>query len=253
MNHVFDMDGVLLASNRIKSAAFYAAGALYGDGAGEWFRDFHQRAGSISRRARVERFLEWVSTSRGAELLVEPDAEEVERVLAAIAGHIGDGYLTCAEVPGVSAYLARLPDSAIVVSGVEQADLGAILAARGLVSQFDGIYGGDKHEILQRLVSEGSIPLPAVYYGDTLDDYEAATASGMDFVLVTCDAEWDWRPWVVRHSNVRVIEDFRELLSAVPANPATVRVGRDGYALVDGERLFFGRMLAGATVTVAAR
>jgi phosphoglycolate phosphatase-like HAD superfamily hydrolase len=244
-SHVFDMDGVLLASNGIKSEAFRKAAQRYGDEAAEAMVALHQSAGSISRRERVERFF--------AEVLdASLTADEVEQFMAAVSDALRDGYREAEPVPGAADYVASVSGRAVVVTGAEQPEARAILGARGLMPS-EHVYGGPpaKTDRLAELIADGTIEMPAVYYGDTLDDYEAARANDMDFVLVTGDAEWDWERWSHRRHKglVSIVEDFRLLLPEEPQRPTKVRIGRDGYAEVDGERRYFGRSLAGAEVT----
>lgn len=248
--HVFDMDGTLLVSNGLKSQAFREAAMPYGEEAAEAMVALHQSAGSISRRERVERFF--------AEVLGLPEVaeQEIEAFLARVEAELLAGYESAAYVPGAEVYLASLAARGArisVVTGVEEIEARGILAGRDIARHLGCIHGAppNKGEALQECVAEGCIELPAVYYGDTAADYEAAREAGLDFVLITCDAEWDWRPWAARRRNVRVVEDFRELLSAEAApEKFRVRVGSDGTAMVLGERRYFGRTLAGALVTV---
>lgn len=208
---VFDMDGVLLRSNGLKSEAFRAATLEYGADAAEAMVRLHQRAGSISRRARVQRFF--------SEVLGLPEVAEaeVERVLLSIGNALSSGYQTCPVVPGVEDYIDRLLAARIkrvVVTGVEQGEARGILEHRGMRSRL-AVYGAppEKRERIEQLIRGEVIAFPAVYFGDTLDDYRCAHANGLDFVLVTCDAEWDWEPWARSGPDglAGVIEHFAQL------------------------------------------
>lgn len=241
-DHIFDMDGVLLDSNGIKSRAFYNAALPYGEYAADWMVEYHRNAGSISRRARVEAFFE--------QLDIHED--DVEGMLANIAGELVTGYQSARLVPGVETYLRALDEPKYVVSGVATEELTEILQAHGLARYFAGIYGGVKTDTLKALLDDGTLHKPATYYGDTQQDYEAAKGNGLDFVFVSAFSEFsEWRPYFAR-KKVRVVRDFTEIapfVERVPL-PSKVRVGGDGYALVGGERRFYGRNLAGAVVNV---
>ena len=208
---VFDMDGVLLRSNGLKSEAFRAATLEYGADAADAMVRLHQRAGSISRRDRVRRFF--------GEVLGLPEAaeSEIERVLLSVGNALSRGYQSAPVVQGVGAYIDRLLGARIgrvVVTGVEQAEARGILEHRGMRSRM-AVYGGppEKRERIEQLVRSEVITRPAVYFGDTLDDYRCAHANGLDFVLVTCDAEWDWEPWARSGPDrlTGVIEHFGQL------------------------------------------
>jgi phosphoglycolate phosphatase-like HAD superfamily hydrolase len=55
---VFDCDGVILDSNRIKSAAFRTVTAPFGAEASARFLDYHHRHGGISRNEKFAHFLD---------------------------------------------------------------------------------------------------------------------------------------------------------------------------------------------------
>ena len=235
--HVFDCDGVLLDSNRAKSEAFYRAALPYGDDAARQLVAFHRTAGSISRRERIEHFFTDI-------LKREPDEGEVDAVVEAVDAGVREGVFNAPKMPGVEQYLETVKGRKVVVSGVHKRELVSILEAQGLSEYFADVWGGPrrKSENLKRAINAGVIELPAVYYGDTEDDCRAAGAAGLEFVYVFGGAETDG--WA--DPSVRAVRDFTDLLPT----PSKVRVGRDGYADINGDRIYIGRRLAGAVVKV---
>lgn len=204
----YDMDGVILRTNGLKSAAFYHAALPFGVHAAEAMVALHQSAGSISRRERVERFYLGV-------LGKEPTQPEADAMLTAIGTILADGYEAAPYIEGVLEHIEhQVSDGmrAVVVTGVEQPEARRILEGRSIRRLFNGVYGGPpvKSVRLAELIHGGEIELPAVYYGDTLDDYQSARVNGLDFVLVTTDAEWDWRAFLNTSPEgvVGAIEDF---------------------------------------------
>lgn len=245
--HVFDFDGVVLDSNRAKSAAFRMAAMPYGDEAADAMVAFHQSAGSLSRRGRWEHFFRHI-------LQRAPEEGELERVIDDCSAHVLMGSRNAEKIAGVESFLASLEGRAVLVSGVETTELRGLVEGHGLTRYFAGIYGGPqrKSAVIKRLVRQGVITLPAVYYGDTEDDYEAATSAGLDFVFVSGATEFaGWREFVAE-KGVRAIQDFTVLLRELPPAPKgekeRVRVDRDGFAVVRGERVYLGRSLAGIEV-----
>lgn len=212
--YVFDCDGVLLDSNRIKSDAFYWVAKPYGLLAAMQLMAFHATAGSITRRARIEHLF--------AGILKRPPADgEVDRLLEQCDRYVRQHILHCETLPGVAEYLRRIEGRKIVASGVEAGELRDVLAAHGLLDCFDAVWGGPvpKDKLLCGLVESGGIELPAVYFGDTQHDYEAATAAGLDFVMVYAATEWrGWRVWLRKQGKppVRLVYDFTELTSCAP-------------------------------------
>ena len=54
---IFDCDGVVLNSNKIKTQAFYNVAKVYGHDAAQSLKDYHIQNGGISRYAKFEYFL----------------------------------------------------------------------------------------------------------------------------------------------------------------------------------------------------
>jgi HAD superfamily hydrolase (TIGR01549 family) len=242
--HVFDLDGTLLDSNGIKSKAFYRAALPYGEEAADELVSYHQKAGSISRLERFEYFFREIVKR-------EPAEGELERVMAECANNLAEGMAHAEKVRGAEQYLRSLAGShVIVVTGVLTGEAATLLDEHGLMPLVDEVFGGPRYkaDILKELVNAGTIALPAVYYGDTRDDYEAARAAGLHFVFVYGVSEWaDGRRFFSSHLlPVQSIEDFMELLSG----SIKVRLDRDGFADVGGKRLYINRSLAGAEVTI---
>ena len=236
LTHVFDCDGVIIASNGVKADAFYRAALPYGEGPASQLREYHRMAGNASRRERLEHFFARI-------LSREPDEGELDALYERVSEEVVAGVLAAPLVPGIEAFLERLNGQAVCVSGVVTEELRHILKERGLLQHFAHVYGGPrrKAEILRLAIGRERIVLPAVYYGDTADDHAAAEAAGLDFVFVTGNA--DSTSWAPR--------EMRRIVDFTPAAPTRVAlVDRHGYVDVDGERRYVSRNLAGARVQV---
>lgn len=202
---VFDMDGVLFDSAHAKTEAFRRAALPYGAEAAEAMAALHRTAGSSGRRVRVERFF--------AEVLCLPEVapSEVTGMMERIGEALHSAYAAAEMLPGAMAFLeATGRDRLLLVSGVAEDELRSIVERRRVAHHFRGIYGGDKHAILPRLVTEGAIVPPAVYLGDTPDDEDAARAAGMDFVFVARCSEFTLGDF---SGPTAIIRDFTEVLA----------------------------------------
>ena len=60
-NLIFDCDGVILNSNKIKTNAFFAVALPYGQTAAQALVDYHLQNGGISRYRKFEYFLHLIS------------------------------------------------------------------------------------------------------------------------------------------------------------------------------------------------
>ncbi len=182
---VFDCDGVILNSNRVKTEAFYGAAEPYGDNAASALVSYHVQHGGVSRYAKFEHFLRHIVGR------AEVEAKELEKLLTAYAQRVQQGLLECDIASGLSELRSKTEGSRwLVVSGGDQLELRKVFQDRELSSLFDGgIFGSpdDKDRILARELHSGLIERPSVFVGDSQYDYEAATRAGLDFVYLS-----DW-------------------------------------------------------------
>jgi HAD superfamily hydrolase (TIGR01549 family) len=194
---VFDCDGVLLDSNRIKTDAFYQSTRSFGDTAARAMVDYHVVNGGVSRYAKFKYFLKHIVP------VAAPHREHkgIEQLLAQYAAAVKQGLLECAIADSLSELREQTKGARwMIVSGGDQAELREVFVTRGIADWFDGgIFGSPdaKPEILDREIANGNIQLPAVFLGDSQYDYQCAKAAGLDFVFIHGWTEvTDWQRFV---------------------------------------------------------
>ncbi|AYF89605.1 MULTISPECIES: HAD family hydrolase [unclassified Pseudomonas] len=205
---VFDCDGVILDSNRIKTDAFYRAALDYGKDPATKLVEFHVANGGISRYKKFEHFFRDILNRTSWD-------SELEVVLENYANFVRDGLLTCAIAPGLEKLREITADSRwLIVSGGDQAELGDVFMARGLTEYFDGgIFGSPtpKDVILEREIERQNIQKPALFIGDSRFDHQCAAAAGLDFVFLSAWSEF--KEWSAYFSDKKiVIQDSIESL-----------------------------------------
>jgi phosphoglycolate phosphatase-like HAD superfamily hydrolase len=182
---VFDCDGVILDSNKVKTQAFYNAALPYGEPAAQALVDYHVANGGISRYRKFEYFLETLVTSHAAGI----SGPDLQSLLNAYATSVRHGLLTCAVAAGLAELRAATRDVRwLIVSGGDQAELREVFEERGLAQMFDGgIFGSpdSKDEILSKQLANGNIRPKALFIGDSRYDHIASTAAGLDFLFVS--------------------------------------------------------------------
>ena len=190
---VFDCDGVVLNSNKVKTDAFYKTALPYGEQAAEAMVRYHLSNGGVSRYKKLAYFLE-VIVGKYSEL-------ELQQSLDNYASHVRSGLLSCEVVEG----LEELRDNTsgipwLIVSGGDQTELREIFQQLGIKYLFDGgIFGSpdDKETILARELASGKIKQPAIFLGDSKYDYKAALSSSLEFLFLTGWTEVaEWQKWV---------------------------------------------------------
>lgn len=203
---VFDCDGVVLNSNKVKTDAFYKAALPYGELAAQQLVDYHIARGGISRYKKFEWFLTEAVMGRsgpGMEMLLESYAAEVRKRLS-----------SCEIAEGLFELRSKTEHTNwLIVSGGDQQELREIFAERGLAVLFDGgIFGSpeSKDVILNREKAKGNIKEPALFLGDSRYDHLAASAANLDFIFLV---KWsEFRLWP-EYCHTHRIETFESLAS----------------------------------------
>lgn len=207
---VFDCDGVILDSNRIKTEAFREVALPYGEEVAEALVRYHVANGGVSRFRKFQYFLE--------NLLAEEATSERVSTLAAQYGEcVYQGLLACPVTPGLDALRqATAGIGWMIVSGGVEEELRRVFAARGLAPLFDkGIFGSPatKDEILAGLLASGGLRLPALFVGDSRYDHEASSRAGLDFVFASAWSEFSgWSAYCEAH-RIRAVSAAVDLLS----------------------------------------
>jgi HAD superfamily hydrolase (TIGR01549 family) len=181
---VFDCDGVVLNSNKIKTQAFYDVASIYGHVIAKELKDYHLKNGGISRYAKFEYLISDI-------LNVKLERQVLQSLLDAYACKVKHALITCEVAKG----LERLRQTTkqanwLIVSGGDQSELREVFTERRLDKYFDGgIFGSPdtKNLILERELNNTNITKPALFIGDSKYDYQAAQLAGLDFIFLT-----DW-------------------------------------------------------------
>ena len=205
---VFDCDGVVLDSNRIKTEAFRTAALPFGPESADRLRAYHLENGGVSRYLKFRHFLESIVEG-------EAPAGSYERLWDRYAAEVGRELSTASVAPG----LQRIRDETrsatwILASGGDQTELRGVFEERGLSRFFDGgIYGSPtpKDEILASCRDRGLLDRPALFLGDSRYDFEVASDFGLDFLFVEAWSEfqeWQDHQRVHGYRSVRTLSDL---------------------------------------------
>ena len=193
---VFDCDGVILNSNKIKTEAFYQSALAYGESAAQALVEYHVANGGVSRYKKFAYFLDEIVPTFATNI----SGPSLEALLAYYAEIVLQGLLTCEVAEGLEELRSKTSDAKwLIVSGGDQTELRHVFNERGLAKYFDGgIFGSPdtKDQILEREIINGNIQQPALFLGDSKYDYQAASGAGLDFVFLTGWTEVnDYREW----------------------------------------------------------
>jgi len=205
---IFDCDGVVLDSNKVKSTAFYNAALSYGKDAADELVTYHQNNGGISRYVKFEYFLKNI-------LGIDVFKEQLESLLKVYALEVYSGLLNCDVSKGLQSFRKISDATWLISSGGDQNELRELFNHRNLAKYFDGgIFGSPdtKEFILLRELKNNNIKLPALFLGDSRYDYEASKSIGCDFVFISKWSELkNWQEFCSIHE----IKNF-DTISKIP-------------------------------------
>ncbi len=176
---VFDFDGVILESVNIKTKAFQRLFETHPEHLGQIIR-LHLENGGMSR---FEKF-EIIYRDFLKRPLTETESAQLGQQFSEL---VVEEVLRCPFVKGAEHFLTKYAKRypLFVASGTPQSELEDIVNRRGLSHHFRGVYGSPrlKQEIIDMIVEEnGWQPRDVMFIGDSINDQEAATQSGVRFI-----------------------------------------------------------------------
>jgi phosphoglycolate phosphatase-like HAD superfamily hydrolase len=214
---VFDCDGVVLNSNRIKTEAFRIAALPWGEHVADSLVAYHVANGGISRYSKFAYFLDTILSQLAPDNLPGIHGPCLDELLLSYAQEVRAGLTHCAVAEGLESLRHQTSDSTwCIVSGGDQAELRQVFAERALSSYFNGgIWGSpdSKDIILAREIESGNIRLPALFLGDSRYDYKVSQSAGLDFIFISKWTELpSWKEFVL-FNHLKTVEYLSDLLS----------------------------------------
>ena len=191
---IFDCDGVILNSNKIKTQAFYDVAKIYGHGPAQTLKDYHVQNGGISRYKKFEYLL--------TNILQKPiKKQELNELLSNFSKEVKAALLVCEVAKNIKKLRGKTKNTKwLIVSGGDQTELREVFKQRGLDVYFDGgIFGSpdDKDVILKNETKNRNIIGKSLFLGDSMYDYQAANTAKMDFIFISNWTEVkDWKKWI---------------------------------------------------------
>ncbi|MDB4659642.1 HAD hydrolase-like protein [Synechococcus sp. AH-551-C10] len=214
---LFDCDGVVLNSNRIKTEAFRTVTLPYGKSASDALVAHHTANGGISRFKKFDYFVDEILPTKQSNYVVNDRLALKEKLLAEFAVYVKQALINCEVVEGISD-LRKETISArwFIVSGGDQDELREVFNQLNLDHYFDGgIYGSPftKFDIVEQLRHEGNLEFPALFIGDSRLDHQVADAFNLDFLFVSQWTEFEaWRTYC-DDCDIKVVSDLKLLLT----------------------------------------
>ena len=204
---VFDCDGVILDSNRLKTEAF--ARALEGDS--EKYVDkmiaYHKANGGVSRYKKFRYYFQEINPHEDVE-------KNAKKAISRFAEIVQKGLIKCNHIPGVLDFINDVKKkglSLFVVSGSDGEELREVFNKRKIDSLFSAIYGSPptKTENMKKVKSQVGAQTKGIFFGDSRSDMEAAEGFGLDFIFVSGASEWSEGVSLANIKHYYAIHDFQ--------------------------------------------
>jgi phosphoglycolate phosphatase-like HAD superfamily hydrolase len=206
---IFDCDGVILKSNRLKSEAFAKVLEDYDpDLVGE-FIAWHKSTGGVSRFQKFAYYFR--------DMLKAPEWQALSDAACIAFGKIVSRELrSCPTIPGFTTlveYFGARKIPMAVNTGGAQAEIRSVFSDRGFAHNFREILGSPttKQKNMEILKSKGLILPGSVYFGDSELDFCLAQEFSLDFVYVSYESEWTDGAEVTREAMGTVVNELTEL------------------------------------------
>ncbi len=180
---VFDFDGTLVQSTRVKDAAFLALYAPYGGEIADQVLKHHQSHGGINRYEKLRFYNTELLKLPHSEALIESQASE-------FAARVVGGVIAAEEVPGATRFLQHCRARGWrcgVDSATPTSELRHIVSQRQWDAHFDIVLGSpaSKFDNLITICETWNVqPSSLLFFGDAPEDKLAAEKAGIRFVAI---------------------------------------------------------------------
>ena len=103
----------------------------------------------------------------------------------------------------------------LIISGGDQKELREVFEYKKIYKYFNGgIYGSPdkKIEIIKRELNKGTINHPALMFGDSKLDFEAANKNNIDFIFVSKWTDFEDYKGYCKSNFIKVISQISDLI-----------------------------------------
>tara|TARA_Y100000589_G_scaffold16820_1_gene13798 strand:+ start:213 stop:872 length:660 start_codon:yes stop_codon:yes gene_type:complete len=211
-NLIFDCDGVILNSNKIKTKAFKDVVSCYGDQAAEDLKNYHLMNGGISRYAKFNYFLNAIAPNYN----IDQKSIKLDVLISNYSKIVKNELENCEICSQIINYRKKSNAIWFVVSGSDQEELIKIFTKRKLVNIFDGgIFGSPltKDQIFKNIFNNNHFDRSdSIYIGDSKYDYESAKHIGIDFVFISKWSQFKGIRNFAAQNNINFCDEFKNLI-----------------------------------------
>lgn len=177
---VFDFDGVILDSNKVKEAAFQELFLSYGSKVVDNIGKFHRQNLGVHRHKKIAYFFERFCKISVSDELIREYSERFSHLTLSL---LSDSKYLIHDSIGFIRKMKLLRERRLyVASAASEEDVLALCRIHNLHDFFDGIFGGpeSKTQLICKIIQHSENGR-CVMIGDSINDYNAAIKAGVDF------------------------------------------------------------------------
>jgi len=203
---IFDCDGVILNSNKIKTNAFKQTLSKYPKDKVMQLIDFHKKNGGISRKIKFDYFFKDILKENSQKLINDSlDQFKKNSFKKLIKSRYISGVLNFIKI------LHKYKIKIFIVSGAFEKELREIFNLRKKDHMFLEILGTpkNKEENIKYLFKKYSLENKnGLFFGDAETDYLVSKKFNIKFIFVSSESEWsDFK----KIHNLSIIENFTNI------------------------------------------
>lgn len=176
---IFDFDGVVLDSEKIKDDGFRAIFSEFDKEAVDCLVAFHKDNGGLSRFVKIAYMFETILKKEITDDIVMKYADKFSQIM--LSQLTNSEFLIKETMDFIKSH-RKIPMH--VASGTEQNELRSLAKSLGVADYFISIYGSpaDKGDNVAKIIAEGGYNTKKVIMiGDSMQDYKAAAKNGLIF------------------------------------------------------------------------
>lgn len=204
---LFDFDGVLFNTNKVKTRAFELSLKDYPADKVVQFIDYHEKNGGISRHLKFKYFFE--------EILQSPNSKtQQNKAVDDFAMHCEQLQKDAQPLPGVAQFLSQAASMNIpmaICSGGNTNEISFLLKKFKLDHYFTHIWGNEKTKTEHAEQSIQGHYHKVYFFGDARYDMEVAEAFGFSFCFMFGVSDWPIGKDISVTNGHLSVEDFRYL------------------------------------------
>tara|TARA_Y100001958_G_C21140051_1_gene478989 strand:+ start:466 stop:1098 length:633 start_codon:yes stop_codon:yes gene_type:complete len=202
---IFDFDGVIAESVKVKTEAFAELYSPYGKGIVKKVVEHHKANGGISR---FEKFKLYHKLFLNTDLT----SSDIDQMSNKFSFLVVSKVISCPYVPGVMDFIKKTSEKykLFISTGTPTEEIKTILKGRGIENYFTNVYGSpqrkDNH-IKQIMKNYNFNHKQLLFFGDSDSDLNAAKSMEVKFILRLHSLNKKYYP----QYNGKTIEDFFNL------------------------------------------